>query len=323
MTLWIGIDEAGYGPNLGPLVVCASVWRADRAIELETWPERLAGLIRGAERAVADDVRLVIDDSKRVYQAGKGLAELERSVLALVGLCGGKAADVDALRCWLDATQAKLPANGKLASLCRNGSPARLPTCNGAAAVDLKTLGSAMCAAGVEAVHLAGRIVDPHEFNRRLEENDNKAAVLSETTMELLCGLSERFPEEDVIFLCDKHGGRDRYYALLCHFLPQERIEIVFEGAAQSVYRWAGQGGSREVRFSVKGERYLPTAAASMTAKYVRELCIAEWNAFWLQKIPGLKPTAGYPVDAKRFRDAIAATAAELGLSEAFYWRRK
>ena len=30
MTLVIGTDEAGYGPNLGPLVVAATAWRVDR-----------------------------------------------------------------------------------------------------------------------------------------------------------------------------------------------------------------------------------------------------------------------------------------------------
>ena len=38
MTLVVGTDEAGYGPNLGPLVVAASAWRlaapADRAEEV-------------------------------------------------------------------------------------------------------------------------------------------------------------------------------------------------------------------------------------------------------------------------------------------------
>ena len=27
MTIVIGTDEAGYGPNLGPLVVAATAWR--------------------------------------------------------------------------------------------------------------------------------------------------------------------------------------------------------------------------------------------------------------------------------------------------------
>ena len=29
MTLVIGTDEAGYGPNLGPLVVAATAWQVD------------------------------------------------------------------------------------------------------------------------------------------------------------------------------------------------------------------------------------------------------------------------------------------------------
>ena len=29
MTLVIGIDEAGYGPNLGPLVIGGSSWQID------------------------------------------------------------------------------------------------------------------------------------------------------------------------------------------------------------------------------------------------------------------------------------------------------
>ncbi|MFM8709140.1 MAG: hypothetical protein ACKOHK_13950, partial [Planctomycetia bacterium] len=33
MTLLIGTDEAGYGPNLGPLVVAATAWRIAGAPE--------------------------------------------------------------------------------------------------------------------------------------------------------------------------------------------------------------------------------------------------------------------------------------------------
>ena len=33
MTLLIGTDEAGYGPNLGPLVVAATAWRVDTPAE--------------------------------------------------------------------------------------------------------------------------------------------------------------------------------------------------------------------------------------------------------------------------------------------------
>ena len=33
MTLVIGTDEAGYGPNLGPLVVAATAWRIAAAVD--------------------------------------------------------------------------------------------------------------------------------------------------------------------------------------------------------------------------------------------------------------------------------------------------
>ena len=61
----------------------------------------------------------------------------------------------------------------------------------------------------------------------------------------------------------------------------------------------------------MKGEEFLPTALASMTAKYLRELSMRAFNEFWCARVPGLRPTAGYPGDAPRFkqRDRIACSA--------------
>ena len=65
------------------------------------------------------------------------------------------------------------------------------------------------------------------------------------------------------------------------------------------------------------------TALASMVSKYVRERLMEEFNRFWLERTPGLKPTAGYPGDARRFFDAIRPTAERLGIAETALWRRK
>jgi hypothetical protein len=43
-------------------------------------------------------------------------------------------------------------------------------------------------------------------------------------------------------------------------------------------------------------------AVASIVSKLVREHWMAGFNAYWLRRAPGLKPSAGYPVDASRFR---------------------
>jgi hypothetical protein len=60
-----------------------------------------------------------------------------------------------------------------------------------------------------------------------------------------------------------------------------------------------------------------------MASKYLRELLMLEFNRFWQEHVPGLKPTAGYPGDAARFLGAIRPAAERLGIAETALWRRK
>jgi hypothetical protein len=112
-----------------------------------------------------------------------------------------------------------------------------------------------------------------------------------------------------ILVHCDKHGGRDRYGALLQNRFPEHLVEVYGEGRSLSVYRWGPPSRRAEFRFVAKGESFLPSALASMVAKYLRELAMKAFNQFWLQRVAGLKPTAGYPGDASRFlADIDAAT---------------
>src|SRR5262249_34175345 len=76
----IGIDEAGYGPNLGPLVMTSVACR------VSAWPVDLWQLLRPVVRRDSDkdDGRLLVADSKVVYSAARGLQHLETTVLALL-----------------------------------------------------------------------------------------------------------------------------------------------------------------------------------------------------------------------------------------------
>jgi len=130
-------------------------------------------------------------------------------------------------------------------------------------------------------------------------------------------------PDAPVWVVCDKHGGRDRYHALLSEHFPDNFIEIHGEGRAASVYRFGPAERRIEFRFQMRAESCLATALASMASKYLRELAMRAWNQFWCRRIDGLQPTAGYPHDAKRFKQAIGPLQQELGIDDRRIWRNR
>jgi hypothetical protein len=122
---------------------------------------------------------------------------------------------------------------------------------------------------------------------------------------------------------CDKHGGRTYYAALLQHVFPDELVIVRLEKANLAVYDVKHEGRQIEFRFQPKGERHLPTALASMTAKYLRELAMRPFNAFWQRHLPELKPTAGYPTDAERFYSDIQPVRRKLKIAPHLMWRKR
>ena len=91
------------------------------------------------------------------------------------------------------------------------------------------------------------------------------------------------------------------------------------ESREKSRYRM----GSMDFCFRTKAEEFLPVALASMVAKYTREVLMHQFNHFWAQHIPGLKPTQGYPLDAKRFREDIATAITRLNVPMDQLWRSR
>jgi hypothetical protein len=64
-------------------------------------------------------------------------------------------------------------------------------------------------------------------------------------------------------------------------------------------------------------------ALASVVSKTLREHWMDSFNAHWAARVPGLKPTAGYPVDAARFRSVIEPLCLERGLELDLWWRSR
>jgi len=325
MPWLIGIDEAGYGPNLGPLVMTAVACRV---------PEELAGgnlwkALRPAVRrkAKADDDRFFIDDSKRVFSQTQGLHELEQAVLGTVKYNVPEPAD------------AAVPT---LASLLRDLSPASEtelgaePWYDGTTALPLESPVERI-RRGAERFHGLCRkreitwgivrsvVICAPRFNEMVDRWGSKGAVLGLAMTELMRACLE--PDdgaEPVSFVIDKHGGRNQYSALLQHALEESMVLAREETANRSHYEAVGLKRNVTVTFTPRADSHnFCVALASMVSKYLREALMHEFNRFWQQKVPGVKPTAGYPGDAQRFFDEIRPTVARLGISEASLWRQR
>jgi hypothetical protein len=320
MRFLLGTDEAGYGPNLGPLVVAASAWEVPDDLAPENLYDALAEVIC-RERTHAGDSRLAIADSKKLYQAGGSLAPLERGVLAMLSLLGRRTASWR--DCWPCISNS--PDAEWITAAWHAGYNEPLPVASIADdLVTIVTLVADGCKSrAVRLVELTADVLSPRRFNDELAAYGNKAEVLSLTTLRLARKLIAALPAGEVLVVCDKHGGRARYAALLQHVFDCELVRVRQETAELGVYELASGGWQIEFRFLAKGERMLPTALASMTAKYLRELAMRPLNAFWQRHVPGLRPTAGYPTDAKRFLDDIRPAVRKLKIDDRDLWRVK
>ncbi len=317
-TLLVGIDEAGYGPNLGPLVVTA-VWAS---VPSEFFARSLWHALGPAVRRWPGNAdSLVIDDSKRVYSAG-GLAPLERLALAWMGIASGVPATLRDL--W--GRYSLTPPGDLDETACAAERNAAIPWVNDAGSIDraVGVLQAALHHAQFECVGTACQIILPRRFNDLLQKEDSKSTALFRVNAELLRHVWEMSGAARIEVTADKHGGRNFYGALLQQTFAETLVLAGREGAASSQYTVSAGGRQLQVRFVPRADAdHLLVAAASMISKYIRELWMGLFNSFWTRKVPGLDATAGYPLDARRFWNEIESAANRLRIPRQLIWREK
>lgn len=316
--LLIGTDEAGYGPNLGPLTVTATVWEIPGDVEPASLWDEFSSIVTNAP--TRGDQRLFVADSKAVYSSGDGLEDLEVAVLAFLRTLNSPVSTIDRLCEAISADDFMM----RYQEEAWNPTPGRALPCDASEDHILEwqqALNEAMAYKQIRLLGIRSRIMFPREFNQLVLESDSKGVVLSNATMGLVRELVDRFGADDhtVLVFCDKHGGRNRYDELIAFHFDDQFVFRLEEGRERSRYRM----GRLEFCFRTRAEELLPVALSSMVSKYLREVLMHQFNEFWASHVPGLKPTQGYPVDAKRFREEIAVTARELEVDDFQLWRSR
>lgn len=316
--LRIGIDEAGYGPLLGPLVIGAV------ALRVEDEPGRTASDLRrrlgsvvaraseGARRAgSADgDAPVVLDDSKAVKER-HGLAGLARGVRAFAAAAGHTPpADLgDLLARYGDRPAAAFAGEPWFAALAEEPvPPAPLPA-------DLR---ARVLLTGVEPLGMVVAPALPAELNEAWAASDNKARVLFLAAAAVLVRLLEAFPGEDAEVLLDRQGGRLDYGDLLRDAFPFHDVERLRAPRGTSPYLLRHGGRRVRLTFQTRGDaEHLEVGWASMAAKLTRELFMARLNAWFGARQPGLRPTAGYVEDGRRWLREAAPVLSAQGIDPA------
>ena len=321
----IATDEAGYGPNLGPLVIGATRWEsADEDFDFQNALaefvfDQKSNLAQYEKRSATPG--LMIADSKAVYTSGK-IELLERGVLAS-----------------LYAIHAAVPTSaGELMTLL-GVEPTTIQDseyfqCNDTElpiASDLKTVETlgekiteSLSTENAAIKQLSVATVFPKRFNEGIEIHGNKASCLTAESLGLIktnMDAAQAHPDDRFDIRCDKHGGRNRYAPTIQEQFGDSWVTIESESRPSS--RYGFHNGRATIEFNSKGESWLPIALASMCAKYVREIYMQRWNRYWQIHLPHLKPTKGYPVDAKRFKKDIASKQKKLGIADNDIWRNR
>jgi ribonuclease HII len=301
LAILAGIDEAGFGPLLGPLVVsCSALAVPPELLEADLWQALRRSLGKTRKHLAG---RLLVADSKKAFSREQGLGHLERTVLAALQVMGVETRNLASLLAALGSDclprLAEYPWFQRLQECCLAAEPADLKIAAQVFADDLQ-------AHGAKLVCLRSSCLDVAYYNTMVERVKNKAQVLFIAVTQLIQGLLDQFPDDDVRILVDRQGGRAHYRENLRRSFPGMDLRIVQEGDETSIYEM--RRGSRLVRlsFEVKADDlYLPVALASMVSKYLRELLMECMNNYFVALDANLKPTAGYWKDGTRFVEEL------------------
>ncbi len=319
----LGIDEAGYGPLIGPLSVGAAAFRIASWTEGSPAPD-LWKLLEAAICKESRDARsrIPVADSKKLKLANSvttrhPLVHLERAVLTFHRHVPGTTPTIPetdlALFEFLGVVLDDRP--------WYRGDPLPIPVGSSAASLSIgaNLLGAALEQATVEPLALWCRTIGETRFNTIVGETGSKAEATALAIGEYLRLAFEKWgsgEQGELRIVCDRQGGRTNYASMLARECRSgsdsssrwtASVKVIEESDRCSRYEVHDRARRMFVTFMPEAESaHLPVALASMIAKLIRELYMARFNRYWCARAREsaafeLKPTAGYRLDAARW----------------------
>ena len=342
MLIYAGIDEAGYGPLLGPLcVACSAFVIADHDPDVAGGCDLWKKLKKAVCRKRTDRRRrIAIEDSKKLKGANQfgdetedvdsettrkskapphPLKHLERGVLAFnaARMGGSPSPSSERESCPSCDVELLQHLSVSIGTAPWYSSTTSLPVAHTADELRIASsrLGHVMNQESVRCEVLRCEAIDADSFNRQCQAMGSKAAVNFCAVMRLIDAVWQCWPNEHPRIIVDRQGGRTRYVQDLLAAYPDAHVQILAETDTLSRYRLERNGSHLTVSFLVEAEAaHLPVALASMIAKYVRELLMMRLNRYFQGLMPELKATAGYYRDARRYISDIEPLIARLGV---------
>lgn len=297
MVVLVGIDEAGFGPILGPLVVSSSTFALPHHLLTSDLWQVLRKSLSDKRKRLAG--RLLVTDSKKAYSRALGIKHLERTVLTILKCLGKEPATLGEL---LELLAPRFLEQLREYPWYESAGSGALSTDLADREIASVALVRDLASNGIELLGLRSCPLEVAHYNKMVAAVKNKAEVLFTAISSLIKDAFDNSGGDDLQVIVDRQGGRLRYRNNLQRMFADTELTILRESPTTSSYELQGRGKRMRIHFVVGADtRFLPVSLASMVSKYIRELLMGNINRYFAGFDAGLKPTAGYWKDGLRF----------------------